>query len=88
MKHMQMSEGVIQQAVGNITMLMDAKQGRYLELNETGAVILQALLTGATPELAAQQLSATYQVSFAQALADVSLLTSELLAAKLLKLAH
>jgi hypothetical protein len=88
MKYLQMSESVVQQAVGNITMLMDAKQGRYLELNETGAVILQALLTGATQESIAQQLSNTYQVSLAQALDDVSKLTSELLAAKLLELAH
>ncbi len=88
MKYLQMSEGVVQQAVGNITMLMDAKQGRYLELNETGAVILQALLTGATQESIAQQLSAAYQVNLAQSLADVSKLTDELMTAKLLELAH
>jgi len=77
-------QGVVQQAVGDVLMLMDAKQGRYLELNETGAVILNALLEGATAEQAAAQLSASYQVGHSQALKDVNKLTDDLMAAQLL----
>ena len=76
--------GVVQQAVGDVLMLMDAKQGRYLELNETGALILNALLDGATAAQAAERLCASYQVSYPQALVDVSKLTDELNAAQLL----
>jgi len=81
---MKLRQGVVQQAVGDVLMLMDAKQGRYLELNETGALILSALLEGATAEQAAAQLSASYQVSQPQALEDVNKLTDELMAAQLL----
>jgi Coenzyme PQQ synthesis protein D (PqqD) len=83
---MQMREGVVQQAVGNVLMLMDAKQGRYLELNETGALIVNALLAGASAQQAAAQLSASYQVSTAQALEDVSKLTDELVKAQLVEM--
>ena len=81
---MKLRQGVVQQAVGDVLMLMDAKQGRYLELNETGALILSALLEGATAEQAAAQLSASYQVSQPQALEDVNKLIDELMAAQLL----
>lgn len=83
---MQMREGVVQQAVGNVLMLMDAKQGRYLELNETGALILNALLAGGSSQRAADELSANYQVSSAQALDDISKLTDELIKAQLVEM--
>ena len=78
--------GVVRQAVGEVLMLMDANQGRYLELNETGALILNALLAGANAQQAAEQLSAIYQVSVTQALDDVSKLTDDLIEAQLMEM--
>ncbi|MFI9723909.1 lasso peptide biosynthesis PqqD family chaperone [Streptomyces sp. NPDC052396] len=52
--------------------LLDERNGRYWQLNGTGALVIQALLDGATPEQIAERLAATRPVTREQATADVT----------------
>jgi hypothetical protein len=64
--------------------LLDERHGRYWQLNDTGALVLQALLDGATPELAARRLAARFpDVTAEQAARDVAALVKELSRTKL-----
>ncbi|WP_269857603.1 lasso peptide biosynthesis PqqD family chaperone [Streptomyces sp. RPT161] len=63
--------------------LLDERQGRYWQLNGTGAVVVQALLDGATLQQAADQLAQTQPVSRERAAADVAALVDQLRQAKL-----
>ncbi len=58
--------------------LLDERTGRYWQLNRTGALILHALLNGATPHQAATTLTDTHQVAPRQATADVDALLDQL----------
>jgi hypothetical protein len=63
--------------------LLDERQGRYWQLNSTGALVVQALLDGATLEQVADQLSRNRPVSRERAVADVAALMDQLTRAKL-----
>ncbi|MFI9580581.1 lasso peptide biosynthesis PqqD family chaperone [Streptomyces sp. NPDC052236] len=63
--------------------LLDERNGRYWQLNATGALAVQALLDGATPEHVADQLTRTRPVSRERAAADVAALVDQLTRANL-----
>ncbi|WP_413757338.1 lasso peptide biosynthesis PqqD family chaperone [Streptomyces sp. MMBL 11-3] len=54
--------------------LLDERDGRYWQLNGTGAVVVQALLGGAAPDQVADRLAATRPVDRERAAADVAAL--------------
>ncbi|WKX72366.1 lasso peptide biosynthesis PqqD family chaperone [Streptomyces sp. XD-27] len=58
--------------------LLDERDGRYWQLNGTGALVVQALLDGATPEQIAERLAATRPVTREQAIADVTAVVGHL----------
>jgi coenzyme PQQ synthesis protein D (PqqD) len=51
--------------------LLDGDSGEYFDLNPTGALVLRALLTGATAGQAARTLTEEYQVGLDDATRDV-----------------
>ncbi|GAA1912779.1 lasso peptide biosynthesis PqqD family chaperone [Streptantibioticus ferralitis] len=63
--------------------LLDERRGCYWQLNGTGALVVQALLDGATPQQVADQLARTRPVSQERAAADVAALVDQLTRAKL-----
>lgn len=63
--------------------LLDERAGRYWQLNGTGALAVQALLDGATPEQIAERLAATRPVTRERAIADVSALVGQLVRERL-----
>ncbi|MDJ1134490.1 lasso peptide biosynthesis PqqD family chaperone [Streptomyces iconiensis] len=58
--------------------LLDERDGRYWQLNATGATVLQALLDGATPEQVTDRLAAARPVAPERAAADVAALIDQL----------
>ncbi|MFB8034006.1 lasso peptide biosynthesis PqqD family chaperone [Streptomyces sp. NPDC056004] len=58
--------------------LLDERDGRYWQLNATGATVLQALLDGATPQQVAERLAAARPVTSERAAADVAALIDHL----------
>ncbi|WP_405750263.1 lasso peptide biosynthesis PqqD family chaperone [Streptomyces sp. NBC_00012] len=58
--------------------LLDERDGRYWQLNATGATVLQALLDGAGLEQIADRLSVTRPVPRGRAAADVTALLEHL----------
>jgi hypothetical protein len=58
--------------------LLDERDGRYWQLNGTGALVVTALLDGATPEQIAERLAATRPVTWEQAAADVHSVVGQL----------
>ncbi|MEV0277380.1 lasso peptide biosynthesis PqqD family chaperone [Streptomyces sp. NPDC050610] len=58
--------------------LLDERDGRYWQLNATGATIVQALLKGATPQQIADGLAAARPVTPERAHADVAALIDHL----------
>ncbi|WP_267887136.1 lasso peptide biosynthesis PqqD family chaperone [Streptomyces specialis] len=68
---------------GTGMVLLDERKGRYWQLNATGALVLRALLGGATPEEAAGRLAADRQVAPEQAAADVGALIERLTSVRL-----
>ncbi|MFD7713180.1 lasso peptide biosynthesis PqqD family chaperone [Streptomyces sp. NPDC059785] len=64
--------------------LLDERDGRYWQLNATGAAVVQALLDGATPDRIADRLAATRPVDPARAAADVAAFLDRLTRARLL----
>lgn len=65
------------------TVLLNERTNRYWQLNATGALVLEALLTGDTPDQAARRLVAAYPVTAEQADRDVAVLIDALCAARL-----
>lgn len=63
--------------------LLDERTGGYWQLNPTGASVLHALLAGHDPERIAQDLAAHYRIDRQQAQRDVTTLTEQLYATKL-----
>lgn len=63
--------------------LLDERSGRYWQLNGTGALVVKVLLEGATPEQAAERLTATRPVTPERATADVTALVAHLVKEKL-----
>jgi coenzyme PQQ synthesis protein D (PqqD) len=65
--------------------LLDERTGRYWQLNLTGAHVLGALLEGRHPDHIAQDLVFRYRIDLHQAQRDVTALTDQLHAAKLVQ---
>jgi Coenzyme PQQ synthesis protein D (PqqD) len=63
--------------------LLDERNGRFWQLNETGALVVQALLDGTTPEHVTDQLTRTRPVSRERAAADIAALVDQLTRANL-----
>jgi hypothetical protein len=63
--------------------LLDERSGRYWQLNGTGALVVQELLAGATPDQVADRLAATRPVPRERAAADVAALVQQLSQANL-----
>ncbi|MGI5365935.1 lasso peptide biosynthesis PqqD family chaperone [Streptomyces sp. A244] len=63
--------------------LLDQRNGRYWQLNRTGAAMLRLLLEGLSPEQAAARLAASTPVAADRALADVRALIESLTSAHL-----
>ncbi|WP_326595671.1 lasso peptide biosynthesis PqqD family chaperone [Streptomyces sp. NBC_01803] len=68
---------------GTGMVLLDERKGRHWQLNATGALVLRALLGGATPEEAADRLAADRSVAREQATADVGALIERLTSVRL-----
>ncbi|MGK5532623.1 lasso peptide biosynthesis PqqD family chaperone [Streptomyces sp. URMC 129] len=68
---------------GTGMVLLDERKGRYWQLNATGALVLRALLAGATVEEAAERLAADRAVAREQAAADVGALIQRLTSVRL-----
>ncbi|WP_342354232.1 lasso peptide biosynthesis PqqD family chaperone [Streptomyces inhibens] len=58
--------------------LLDECNGRYWQLNATGATVLRALLGGATPQQVSERLAAARPVTGERAAADVAALIDHL----------
>lgn len=67
------------------TVLLHQRTGRYWQLNRTGTAILDQLLAGATPNAVATELTSRHGIDLDQAHTDISRLTCQLRAAKLLE---
>ncbi len=67
------------------TALLDEDRGEYWNLNPTGALVLQTLLSGSTPDEAAQALAAEYDLDIEEAARDVEELVQNLQAAGLVE---
>jgi hypothetical protein len=65
--------------------LLDLDTGNYFNLNPTGALVLQRLLDGDSPEQAATRLTEEYAVAREEAEQDVAALVRELEAAGLIE---
>ncbi len=65
--------------------LLDERSGRYWQLNVTGAEVLSALLSGATPQEVAARLAASRAVDEQRAAADVAALLDQLVKAGLVR---
>ena len=66
------------------TALLDEDRGEYWNLNPTGALVLQKLLSGATADEAAKVLAEEYGVGLDSAARDVRELVEELRSAGLI----
>jgi hypothetical protein len=65
--------------------LLDARHDAYFGLNPTGAVAWSALVAGRSPEAAAAEISAQFDVTPEVARTDVSALVDQLVARGLLE---
>ncbi len=63
--------------------LLDQRNGRYWQLNRTGATTLRLLLEGLSPEQTASRLAAKAAVTANRALSDVEAIVSSLRSAHL-----
>ncbi|MGH8900182.1 MAG: lasso peptide biosynthesis PqqD family chaperone [Egibacteraceae bacterium] len=63
--------------------LLDERASRYWQLNPTGALVLRALLDGATVQEAAETLADQHTVTTERAAADIAALLEHLRAAGL-----
>ncbi|MGV9559321.1 lasso peptide biosynthesis PqqD family chaperone [Streptomyces sp. NPDC003401] len=68
---------------GDGTVLLDERTGRYWQLNNTGALVLQGLLAGREPAAIAADLAGRYGIDTGQAERDVSAVTGRLRGSKL-----
>jgi hypothetical protein len=75
-----LKDGVAQQDVGDVRLLMDSHAGRYLELNASGAMVLDLLLTHRTPAQITDALVQQFAVQREQAARDVAAITEALCA--------
>jgi hypothetical protein len=81
---LQASVAVTETEYGSV--LLDERGGAYWNVNPTGALVLQALLAGGTPDDAARALADEYQLDRQAAAADVAELVDALRTAGLIEL--
>ena len=65
------------------TALLDEDRGEFWNLNPTGALVLETLLSGSTRDEAAEKLAAEYGIDIEEAARDVAELVDNLQAAGL-----
>ncbi len=80
---LQLRAGVSTAEVEYGTALLDEDRGEYWNLNPTGALVLQTLLSGATADETAQVLAEEYGIGLDAAARDVHELVEELRSAGL-----
>jgi Coenzyme PQQ synthesis protein D (PqqD) len=80
------TEGLHWRLVDGEVLLLDERNGRYLALNSSGALLWELLVTGATRDQLAQRLVTEYGIGQAQAERDVDALVGELTSRSLLAL--
>jgi hypothetical protein len=81
----QISKDVMQQQLDDVLVLMQLGSGQYFELNDSGRVTLQTLLSGGDEAACADALCARFDVDRNAARRDVMLLISELSARRLIQ---
>lgn len=69
---------VLARPVGEQLVLLDLESGCYFSLNTVGAFVWQQLERGETPAVIAERIAAEYEVSAAQAAADLDALLTDL----------
>ncbi|MFI6695114.1 lasso peptide biosynthesis PqqD family chaperone [Streptomyces sp. NPDC050433] len=69
--------------VGDALVLLDERNGRYWQLNGTGATVLRLTLHGSSPDEIASELCGRYPIGSEQAIGDVHTLLTALRDAKL-----
>ncbi|WP_438297254.1 lasso peptide biosynthesis PqqD family chaperone [Streptomyces sp. HUAS TT7] len=67
------------------SVLLDERSGRYFQLNPTGTQVAEGLLAQCSPEDIARHLVRDYDVTTAQAEADITALVEQLRAAELVR---
>jgi hypothetical protein len=77
-KTIRISKDTVSRAVNDQEVLLNMTTGQYFGLDEIGTAIWQNIKAGLTADEIAEELSAEFEVSAAQAKADVSELTGEL----------
>jgi hypothetical protein len=80
-----LADSVLSQKLGAQTVLMHVHKGEYFELNNTGALVLDALLAGKDENAVARLLVDTFEVEHAQAISDVNALIVALRSRSLLR---
>lgn len=78
-------EGVLTSDLGSEIVILDLDSSTYFSVRDTGAVLLNRLVDGATVEAMAQELSTTYDADYQVALADVRDFVADLDARRLLE---
>ncbi|GAB2714390.1 lasso peptide biosynthesis PqqD family chaperone [Kitasatospora kifunensis] len=73
---------------GDGMVLLDQRSGKYWQLNATAALVLRALLEGASPEQAAAALTAAHPAAADRAAEDVSALVDRLRTVNLTEREH
>ncbi|MBN3932578.1 lasso peptide biosynthesis PqqD family chaperone [Streptomyces verrucosisporus] len=81
---MKLRQGVAMTTTEYGAVLLDERSGSYWQLNECGAIVVDALAQGRGREAAVERLLEEYDVGRAEAEADVAELTGRLVEAELL----
>ncbi|MFF4409544.1 lasso peptide biosynthesis PqqD family chaperone [Streptomyces sp. NPDC001262] len=82
---LRLTPGTVTAETDDGTILLNQRSGGYWQLNPTGAQALAGLLAGRAPDRIADDFSATYGISAAQARTDLTALTEHLVAAGLVE---
>jgi hypothetical protein len=72
-------EHIVARFVHDDIMILDSRQGRYLGLNGTGAVVWSVIANGGSTNTAVDELAFRYDISRETAESDVTSLIKELL---------
>lgn len=77
-EQLKLREGAVAwQQVDDETILLDLKNSRYIGVNSSGSVLWPALVAGTTPGALVERLRREFDLSEAQAVADVDAFLSE-----------
>jgi Coenzyme PQQ synthesis protein D (PqqD). len=78
-------DGVMTSDLGSEIVILDLDSSTYFSVRDTGAVLLNRLVEGASVESMAEELSTTYDADYEVALADVREFVADLTARRLLE---